>query len=76
MDPLVLKSFLGEFYKMAAPKEVTQLLADLARRKGLRPSLIPSIKQVGVVATRDRSRAADIAKNVKGALTQGNFSKG
>jgi hypothetical protein len=58
----------AELRKIASGKDVGQLLSDLARRSGQRPSMIPSIRQVSNVAQRDRGRAAEIASNIRTAL--------
>ena len=63
-DEQPYSSFRDEFTKIG--KEVGQLLASLAQRKGLNPANIPSIKQVGnVAAAGNRSRAAEIASSVR-----------
>lgn len=64
------RSFIDELGKIAAAggKNIGQLLSGLAERQGLRPSMFPSIKQVQNVAGRDRSRAAEIASNIRSTL--------
>ena len=61
-------SFSDEMRKIAAGRDVGQLLSNLAARTGVRPSLVPGIRQVQNVAKVDRSRAAEIAQNIRGAL--------
>lgn len=68
LNAQVLSSFGAEVSKVAAKKDVGQLLASLASRQGHRPSLFPSIQQVKNVATRDRGRAAEIASNIRSTL--------
>jgi hypothetical protein len=63
-----LHSFARELTKTAAGRDIGQLLAGLATRQGVRPSLVPSIKQVQHIATKDRGRAAEVARNVRSAL--------
>lgn len=57
-------SFHEELAKISRA-DIGQRLARLAERRGLNPSAIPGIKQVSNVASFDRSRAAQIAGNVK-----------
>lgn len=64
-------SFVDEMRKIAAGKDVGQLLSGLAQRTGVRPSMIPSIKQVQNVAKSDRGRAAEIASNIRSSLKSG-----
>lgn len=49
-------------------RDVSQLLAGLARRMGLNPANVPGIVQAGCVAKTDRGRAAQIAANVRSFL--------
>ncbi len=63
-DDQQYSSFRDEFTKIG--KEVGQLLASLAQRKGLNPANIPGIKQVGNIASAgNRSRAAEVAGSVR-----------
>jgi len=57
------ESFVRHMSKESA--SAAELLARQATRKGLRPSLLPAIKQVGFAAEKDRGRAAVIAQNVR-----------
>lgn len=61
-------SFSDEMRKIAAGRDVGQLLSSLAARTGVRPSMVPGIQQVQHVAKVDRGRAAEIAQNIRGAL--------
>jgi hypothetical protein len=60
--------FIDELQKISAGKGVSTLLSNLAERQGFRPSMFPSIKQVGNVANKDRGRAAEIASNIRSHL--------
>lgn len=63
-DEHLYSAFRDEFEKVG--KEVGQLLASLAKRKGLNPANIPGIKQVGNIASAgDRGRAAEVAGSVR-----------
>lgn len=62
------RAFEDELQKIAAGRDVGQLLSSLAQRKGLDPTKIPAIKQVGNVAGHNRGRAAEIAGNVRSFL--------
>jgi hypothetical protein len=64
----IYTSFKDEMGKLAAGKDIGQLLSGLATRTGARPSMIPSIQQAKNVALKDRGRAAEIAQNVRSAL--------
>lgn len=66
--PSVYPSFAQEIVKTSAGRDIGKLLSSLAERQGLRPSMFPSIKQVQNVATRDRGRASEIAKNIRSTL--------
>ena len=68
LNAQVLHSFGAQVSKLAAKKDIGQLLASLATRQGTKPSLIPSIAQVKNVAARDRGRAAEIATNIRSSL--------
>lgn len=49
-------------------KEATsasKLLAAMAKKRGISPMSVPAIKQVENIASRDRGRAAEVARNVK-----------
>lgn len=75
------QGFAAELQKISARRDVTQLLSSLAERKGLRPSMVPGIRQAGTVANVQgkRSRAAEIAGNVRSFLkspTAGGASSG
>lgn len=70
----VYTSFKDELSKLAAGRDVGQLLSGLATRAGMRPSMIPSIKQVQNVATKDRGRAAEIAQNIRRSLKTNQFT--
>lgn len=63
-------SFADEFEKIAkGGRDVGQLLSSLAERSGVKPSNLPSIKQVqNAAASGNRGRAAEIAKNVRSYL--------
>lgn len=65
----MFRAFEDELSKIAAGRNVGQLLSSLATRKGLDPTKIPSIKQVGnIAAGGNRSRAAEVAGNVRSFL--------
>ncbi len=70
MDARVYQGFADELQKISARKDVTELLSNLATRKGLNPGKVPGIKQVGNVSTAqgNRPRAAQIASNVRSFL--------
>ncbi len=71
MNSRAYVGFGEELQKLASSgKNVTNMLSNLARKKGLRPSMIPGIKQVDNVANvhGNRPRAAEIANNVRGFL--------
>lgn len=69
MDDVVLGAFQDELTKIAAGRDISQLLSGLAARKGFDPSKVPAIKQVGnIVASGNRGRAAEVAGNVRSFL--------
>ena len=64
-------SFCDELTKISAAKDAKELLSGLAQRVGVRPSMLPSITQVGNAAkSGNRQRAAEIARNVRGYLKE------
>lgn len=72
MDDVMFNAFQDELTKIAAGRDIGQLLSGLAARKGFDPSKIPSIKQVGnIAAGGNRSRAAEVAGNVRSFLKSG-----
>jgi hypothetical protein len=69
MDDVMFGAFHDELTKIAAGRDIGQLLGSLASRKGLDPSKVPAIKQVGNIASAgNRSRAAEVAGNVRNFL--------
>ena len=69
MDDVVLGAFQDELTKIAAGRDISQLLSGLAARKGIDPSKVPAIKQVGnIAASGNRGRAAEVAGNVRSFL--------
>lgn len=68
MDARVFHSFRLELDKLAKAG-VVELLANKAMRKGLDPSKIPAINQVGnILSSGNRGRAAEVANNIRGFL--------
>lgn len=69
MDDLVFRAFQDELSKIAAGRDIGQLLTSLAKRKGVNPAQVPGIKQVGnIAASGNRGRAAEVANSVRGFL--------
>lgn len=69
LSPRVFESFAQEIEKRAsAGKGVAELLSTKAVKSGLRPSMIPAIRQAASAASSDRGRAAEIARNVRNFL--------
>jgi hypothetical protein len=69
MDVTMLGGFRDELSKISGRQNVAQLLAQKATRVGLNPTKLPAITQVGNLAEAgNRSRAAEVAKNVSGFL--------
>lgn len=69
MDEHAYAGFLDEFRKLSARKDVTQLLSNLAAKRGVNPTKLPSIKQVGAQLEQgNRGRASEIASNVRSYL--------
>ena len=69
MDEETYMAFADEVQKIAGESNVGQLLSNLAKRQGLRPSLVPGIKQVQNIAeSGNRQRAAQVASNVRSFL--------
>lgn len=69
MDSPMFRAFQDELSKIAAGRDVGQLLSSLATRRGLDPSKVPAIKQVGnIAAAGNRGRAAEVAGNVRNFL--------
>ena len=65
----MFRAFQDELTKIASGRNVGELLSSLATRRGFDPSKIPSIKQVGnIAASGNRSRAAEVAGNVRNFL--------
>lgn len=59
----------SDLEKEAKAQRAVELLSNLARKKGIDPKFIGAIKQVETVAgSGQRSRAAEIAQNVRGYL--------
>ncbi len=72
MDDHMFSAFQDELTKIAAGRDVGSLLSSLATRKGFDAAKIPSIKQVGnIAASGNRSRAAEVAGNVRSFLKAG-----
>ncbi len=68
MDSVTFHAFADEVEKFAG-RGVVELLASKAVRKGLDPSKVPAISQVGnILNAGKRGRAAEVAKNVSGFL--------
>lgn len=67
MTPISFKAFSTEVQKLAAPvaRSTVDRLTDLAAKKGITPSMLPALKQVKNVATKDLRRAAEIAMSVR-----------
>jgi hypothetical protein len=69
LHPRVFETFATELGKTAsAGKGIAELLSAKATKSGMRPSMIPAIRQAANAATQDRGRAAEIAKNVRSFL--------
>ena len=68
MAAITLAAFANELEKIALGKSVVQLLAGKAVRKGIDPSTLPVMHQIGRMVASDRPRAAEVAKNVSGFL--------
>jgi hypothetical protein len=69
MHSVTVNAFVDELTKISK-RSITELLSSSASRAGLDPTKIPSIRQVGNVANNgNRSRAAEIAKNVRGYIS-------
>ncbi len=67
MHSATYAAFFDELSKEA--KGIVELLSSKAMRKGLDPTKLPAIKQVGnIAASGNRSRAAEVAKNVSSFL--------
>lgn len=72
MDDVLFSAFQDELTKISAGRDIGQLLSGLAARKGLDPAKVPAIKQVGnISAAGNRSRAAEVASNVRNYLKSG-----
>ncbi len=72
MDDVMFNAFQDELTKISAGRDIGQLLSGLAARKGLDPTKVPAIKQVGnIAASGNRSRAAEVAGNVRNFLKSG-----
>lgn len=69
MDEATISAFHDELAKIAAGRDISQLLSGLAARKGIDPTKVPAIKQVGNIASAgNRGRAAEVAGNVRSFL--------
>lgn len=69
MDEPMFRAFQEELQKIAAGRDIGQLLTSLAARKGVNPSQVPGIKQVGnIAAAGNRGRAAEVAGSVRNFL--------
>lgn len=69
MDQALYRGFSDELQKISKARDVGQLLSSLASRAGVDPSKVPAIKQVhNQIANGNKSRAAEIANNVRGFL--------
>jgi hypothetical protein len=68
MNHAMFHAFVDELEKFAR-RGVVELLASKATRKGLDPTKLPAISQVGnILHAGSRGRAAEVAKNVSGFL--------
>lgn len=69
MDDVLFNAFQDELTKIAAGRDIGQLLTSLAARKGVNPAQVPGIKQVGnIAAAGNRGRAAEVAGSVRSFL--------
>lgn len=69
MDDVMFRAFQDELSKIAAGRDIGQLLTSLATRRGVNPAQVPGIKQVGnIAAAGNRGRAAEVAGSVRNFL--------
>lgn len=65
----MLTAFQDELAKIAAGRDISQLLTSMAQRKGINPAQVPGIRQVGnIAAAGNRGRAAEVAGSVRNFL--------
>lgn len=68
MNIATIRGLSDELRKLSSKRDIVQLLSSSATRRGLAPTKLPSLVQIENIAQTDRSRAAQIANNVRGFL--------